>query len=308
MSQYRAEFRRVLDPLESASENQLQQTSQALLTGKDEFGLQKAEQAVSGMLEGFKTAAANDTANLLKQPLQNLRALLYVGGREQIVKGWNEQIYPKAHAVESGYPFTDTGDASLTDLAGFMNPVNGQLTTFFNQKLATSFEDAQGQWRLKESGAIRFSADFVKYLNNARKLKEAMFAGGGQQPEVGYELTLQPVPNTDVMVEIDGTKVETRGSSPQSAKFTWPARAGSSGVKITVTPSGGETVEKTIPGTWGLFKMLDAGMRPTTTSDQYELTWEVGSVQVRATLKPASANNPFQRTLFKNLHAPQNIY
>jgi len=308
MSQYRAEFRRVLDPLESASENQLQQTSQALLTGKDEFGLQKAEQTVSGLLEGFKTAAANDTANLLKQPLQNLRALLYVGGREQIVKGWNEQIYPKAHAVESGYPFTDTGDASLTDLAGFMNPVNGQLTTFFNQKLATSFEDAQGQWRLKESGAIRFSADFVKYLNNARKLREAMFAGGGQQPEVGYELTLQPVPNTDVMVEIDGTKVETRGSSPQSAKFTWPARAGSSGVKITVTPSGGETVEKTIPGTWGLFKMLDAGMRPTTTSDQYELTWEVGSVQVRATLKPASANNPFQRTLFKNLHAPQNMY
>ena len=74
MSQYRAELRRVLDTLESASENQLQQTSQALLTGKDELGLQKAEQTVSGLLEGFKTAAATDTANLLRQPLQNLRA------------------------------------------------------------------------------------------------------------------------------------------------------------------------------------------------------------------------------------------
>jgi len=306
MSQYRAELRRVLDPLELASENQLQQTSQALLTGKDELGLQKAEQTVSGLLDGFKTAAATDTANLLKQPLQNLRALLYGGGYEQIVKGWNEQIYPKAHAIESGYPFTDTGEASLADLAGFMNPVNGQLTIFFNQKLASSFEDAQGQWRLKESGAIKFSDDFVKYLNNARKLREAIFAGGGQQPELGYDLTLQPVPNADVVVEIDGTKVETRGNSPQSAKFTWPARSGSSGVRITVVPSGGQPVDKTFPGTWGLFKMLDAGSRLLMTSDQYELTWDVGSLQVHATLRPASANNPFQRTMFKNLHAPQN--
>ena len=308
MSQYRAELRRVLDPLESTSENQLQQTSQALLTGKDDLGLQKAEQAISTLLDGFKTAAATDTATLLKQPMQNVRALLYGGGYEQIVKGWNEQIYPKAHAIESGYPFTDTGEASLADVGGFLNPVNGQFSTFFNQKLASSFDDTQGQWRLKESGAIKFSDDFVKYLNNARKLREALFFGGGQQPEVGYEFILQPVPNADVVVEIDGTKVETRGNSPQSTKFVWPARSGSSsGVRITVVPGGGEAIYKTFPGTWGLFRMLDAGSRLLMNSDQFDLTWDVGGVPVRATLRPASVNNPFQRTLFKNLHAPQNL-
>jgi type VI secretion system protein ImpL len=307
MSQYRAELRRVLDPLESSSENQLQQTSQALLTGKDELGLQKAEQTIAAMLEGFKTAAATDTANLLKQPLQNMRAFLYGGGNEQIVKGWNEQVYPKARAIEAGYPFTDSGEASLADLSGFLNPVNGQFTTFFNQKLASSFDDAQGQWRLKESGVIRFSDDFVKYLNNARKLREALFANGGQQPEVGYDLTLQPVPNADVVIEIDGTKVETRGNSPQSAKFIWPARSGASGVRITVVAGGGEPADTTFPGTWGLFKMVDAGSRMLMNTDQYDLMWDVGGVQVRATLRPASTNNPFQRSLFKNLHAPQNL-
>ncbi len=307
MSQYRAELRRVLDPLESSSENQLQQISQALLTGKDELGLQKAEQTISGLLEGFKTAAATDTAKLLKQPMDNMRALLYGGGYEQIVKGWNEQVYPKARAIESGYPFTDTGEASLGDLSGFLNPVNGQFSVFFKQRLASSFEDAQGQWRLKESGAIKFSDDFVKYLNSARKLQEALFANGGQQPEVGYELTLQPVPNADVVIDIDGTKVETRGNSPQSAKFTWPARSGTSGVRITVVASGSQPAEKPFPGTWGLFQMVDAGSRLSTNTDQYDLTWDVGGVQVRATLKPASANNPFQRTLFKNLRAPQSL-
>jgi type VI protein secretion system component VasK len=307
MSQYRAQLRLVLDPLEATSDNQLQQTSQAFLTGKDELGLQKTEQAISGLLEGFKTAAATDTAALLKQPLNNLRMLLYGGGAEQIVKGWNEQIYPRAHAIEAGYPFTDTGEASLTDLAGFLNPVNGQFTTFFNQKLASSFEDAQGQWRLKDTGAIKCSDDFVKYLNSARKLREAMFAGGGQQPEVTYDLTLQPVPNADVVIEIDGMKVEARGNSPQSAKFIWPARSGSSGAKITVIPSGGQPVERPFPGTWGLFKMFDVGSRQLGTTDQFDLAWDAGTVQVHATLRPASTNNPFQRILFKNMHAPQNL-
>lgn len=307
MSQYRAELRRVLDPLEGASENQLQQTSQALLTGKDELGLQKAESAVSTLLEGFKTAAATDTAALLKQPLENLRGFLYGGGYEQIVRAWNQQVYPKAHAIESGYPFTDSGEGSLTDLAGYLNPVNGQFTQFFNKSLVTSFDDVQGQWKLKETGAVRFSEDFVRYLNSARKLREAMFANGGQQPEVGYDLTLQPVPNTDVVIEIDGTRVEVRGNAAQSAKFTWPAKSGSSGAKITVLPNGGETAERTFPGTWGLFKMIDAGSRGLGGGSQFDLSWNVGTTQVRATMRAASATNPFQRSLYKDLHAPQNL-
>jgi type VI secretion system protein ImpL len=307
MSQYRAELRRVLDPLEGASENQLQQTSQALLTGKDDLGLQKAEQAISTLLDGFKTAAATDTAGLLRQPLQNLRGFLYGGGYEQIVRSWTEQIYPKAHAIESGYPFTDTGEASITDLAGFLNPSNGQFTQFFAKNLATSFDEVQGQWKLKETGAVRFSDDFVKYVNSVRKLREALFANGGQQPEVGYDLTLQPVQNTDVIIEIDGTKVEVRGNSAQSARFTWPARSGSSGAKISVLPNGGETADRTFPGSWGLFRMIDAGSRGTSGGSQLDLSWNVGSVQVRATLRPASATNPFQKSLFRNLHAPQNL-
>ncbi|HYE65281.1 MAG TPA: type VI secretion system membrane subunit TssM, partial [Pyrinomonadaceae bacterium] len=284
MSQYRAELRRVLEPLEGASADQLTQTSKALLTGKDDIGLQKAEQSVSNLLEGFKTAAAVDAAALLKQPLSNVRALLYGSNYEQIVKTWGEQVYPKARALESGFPFTDAGESSLTDLARFLNPVNGQLTAFFNNQLASSFEDAQGQWRLKESGAFRFSDDFVRYLNGARRLREALFPNGGQQPEVSYDITLQPVAETDITIDIDGTRVETRGTSAQSAKFIWPARAGSSGAKITVI-SGGQTTEKTFPGEWGLFKMFAAGSPNKTGDNQYALSWSIGSVQVRATLR-----------------------
>jgi type VI secretion system protein ImpL len=307
MSQYRAELRKVLDPLENASADQLSRTSKALLTDKDDLGLQRAEQNVSKLLDGFKTAAATDTAALLKQPLNNLRAMLYGKGYEQIETAWREQVYPKAQAVESGYPFTDTGASSVTDLARFYNPTNGVFTTFFNERLATSFDDVDGRWKLKESGAFKFSDEFIKYLNDARRLRESLFPNGGQQPEVSYDLTLQPVPNTDIIIEIDGTRVETRGTSPQSAKFIWPARAGSSGAKITVVPSSAQPVERSFPGEWGLFKMFEAGSHGQAGLGQYTLSWDVGSVPVRASLRPSSANNPFSRRVFTSLHAPQSV-
>lgn len=307
MSQYRAELRRVLDPLEGASENQLQQTSQLLLTGgEDKMGLTKAEQTVSNLLEAFKTAAATDTANLLKMPLQNLRSFLYGGGEEQIVKAWTLQVYPKAHQIESGYPFTDSGEASLTDLGSFLNPSNGQLWAFFNNNLTNSVEELQGQWKLKDTGAVPLSDDFMKYLNSARKLREAMFPNGEQEPKVSYVLMLQPTPNADVVIEIDGNRVESRGNAQGSTTFIWPAKSGNSGARIMV--SGGQEAVQTFPGTWGLFKMMDASSKASTATDQIELSWTMGAKQVRATLRPASLNNPFQRALFRNLRAPQNLF
>jgi type VI secretion system protein ImpL len=304
ISQYRATLRPLLEALESASADQLSQTSRLLLTGKDDIGLQKTELGVSKQLDTFKTAAARDASAVLKQPLGNVRAMLYGGGYEQIERGWSEQIYPKAHALESGFPFTDYGGASVTDLSKFLNPVNGQFTAFFNDKLTSSFEDAQGQWKLKESGAFKFSDSYVKYLNGTRRLREALFPAGGQQPEVGYEITLQAVAGTDLLIEIDGNRVETRGTSPQSAKFIWPARAGASGAKISVI-RGSESAEKTFPGEWGLFKMFAAGGASKSGENLYSLSWNVGNVPVRATLRPSSATSPFERSLFTQLHAPQ---
>jgi type VI secretion system protein ImpL len=304
LSQYRATLSRVLKSLEGTSADQLNQASKALLTGKDDLGLQQAETEISGMVDSFKTAETADAAALLKQPLSNLRDMLYGGGYAQIEKAWREQIYPAAHKLESGFPFADGGSTPVSDLARFFNPVSGQFTLFFNDKLQSSFEESQGRWKLKEQGAIKFSDGFVNYLSNARQLRDALFPNGGQQPEVGYEILLQPVPGADVRVEIDGNPpLEIRGATPSSGKFTWPSRSGQSGIKITVIRSGAEPEEKAITGEWGLFQMIfGAGSRA---GDKYQLAWTVGSSSVRATLTPSSATNPFNRQVFSQVRAPQ---
>lgn len=304
VSQYRATLRRVLDALESRSDDQLAQATKALLTGKDEIGLQKAEQEVQSLVDSFKTAAAGDVAKLIKQPLANLRGMFYGTGYEQIERVWREQLYAKARALESGFPFSDSSSQTpVTDLARLFNPVNGQLTSFFNERLSTSFEDVQGQWKLKETGAVKLSDAFVAYLNGARRLREALFPTGGQQPEASYEVMLQPVSGADVVIEIDGNRVETRGTSAQSAKFIWPARAGSSGARIQVIQSGAPA-DRSFPGEWGLFQMFAAGGPNKTGDNQYQLAWNVGGTMVRAVLRPSSAVNPFDRRLFTQLRAP----
>ncbi|HJQ68321.1 MAG TPA: type VI secretion system membrane subunit TssM [Blastocatellia bacterium] len=305
ISEYRATLDQLLRSLEVKSDDQLAQAAKSLLTGKDEVGLQKAEQEVARSLDAFKTAGARDAARLLSQPLDNLRAMLYGGGYEQIDRAWREQLYSKARALESGFPFADSSsDAPVTDLAKFLNPTNGQLTLFFNERLATSFDEVEGRWKLKEAGAVKLSEGFVSYLNNARQLRDALFPGGGALPEVSYEIKLQPVAGADVRIEIDGTSVETTGTSVQAAKFTWPARAGASGARIVIAKNGQQS-EASFPGEWGLFRLFAAG-RPTKTGDnQFQLSWSAGSLTVRATLQPSSATSPFERRLFTAVRAPQ---
>ncbi len=305
VSQYRASLRIVLDSLESATADQLTQTSKMLLTGKDDIGLQKAELTINKLLDNFTTAVTSDAASACKQPLGNLRAMLYGSSYAQIQQNWQEQIYPKAHALEQGFPFTETGSASITDLTRYLNPVNGILIQFFNDRLATSFQETEGKLQLKESGAFKFSQEFTDYLNNCKKLREALFAQGGQQMEVGYELLLQPVANADVVIEIDGIRAETRGTTAQSAKFSWPAKSGASGAKITVI-QGSKIAEKAFPGEWGLFKMV-AGATANSEGNLFILSWNIEGTTIRAALRPSSATSPFSRRLFTQWHAPKNL-
>ena len=306
-SQYRAALQQVLEALESASPDQLSQTARVLLTGKDELNLQKSEQAVNRLLDNFRTAAGRDAAALLKQPLGNLRAMLYGEGYEQTAREWRDQLYPVAQRLEAGYPFTGAGASSISDLARYLNPADGQLKTFFDNRLAASFDDAQGRWKLKETGGFAFADEFVNYLNNARRLREALFPEGGKQPAVNYDVTLQPVANADVLLEIDGTRVESRGTSPASAKFVFPARAGgASGARVVVNANG-QQHERAFPGEWGLFKLMQAGGGTAGGDNAYQLSLNVDGFNVRATLRPSSATSPFERKLFTELHAPPNI-
>jgi type VI secretion system protein ImpL len=307
VSQYRSALLLVLDPLENASQDQLAQVTSVMLTNKDELNLQQSTQKVNRLLDGFQTAAGRNAAVLLKQPLANLRGMLYGEGYQQIEREWRDQIYPAARRLEAGYPFTASAsrETPVDDLSRFLNPVDGQLTNFFKTRLATSFDDVQGQWRLKETGAYKFSDAFVNYLNSARRLREALFTEEKQQPSIKYDVTLQPVPNADARLEIDGQPLSVpSGASAASGHFEFPAKiGGGSGVRVVINAEG-QTHDKPFNGAWGLFRFVQAAGCSAGADNACTLSPGVDGLPVRATLRPAG---PFDRKLFSDLRAPESL-
>ncbi|HEX8499159.1 MAG TPA: type VI secretion system membrane subunit TssM [Pyrinomonadaceae bacterium] len=321
LSEYGNNMRAVHDQLPD-NEEEMRKVVNQFLAGENESGLPWAVAEAEKSLDRLKTTAAGtDAAAVLRQPLDNLRKMLNVGGFAGVQKIWREQIYPLAVKAESGYPFTaGPEDASVEGLTDFLNPVNGKFTLFYQNHLAASFDDVEGQWRPKEQkgqDAFDFSEEFVAYINRLRRLREALFPPNSREPKFAYTLTLNPVADANVRVEIDGTKAETTGTSSQSSNFYWPGQLGqTSGGKVSVIRNGEMSVvgaerprELSYPGVWGLFKMFDAAGKSRGADGQYTLSWNTNQTNVTAKLNPGRQNNhPFERKLFtEGPRAPERL-
>lgn len=223
ISQYGNEIKKISDRVQGLSEDKFKQIAKDLADEKDTtLRLRQVENDINTKLEGFSgTSAGQELADLLRKPLSNLRSSLGAGIQEQIGKTWTEQILPKAKEAERGYPFEDSAtEADLTKLTAYLNPVNGTLTKFYSERLEKYFEESNGQLKVKDTSEVKFSPEFVAYLNNAFRLRETLF-GKSATAAFEYEFKLQPVKDSVIEVKIDGQVVTSSGTS--STKFKFPA-------------------------------------------------------------------------------------
>ena len=223
VSLYREDLRKLVEPIDRVSD--IKQISKDLAADKDTIGLRKAESNVATRTEAFTTSAAQEVADLLKKPLQNLREFFGADKKTQLEDNWRKQILSKAQEIEKGYPFTDagTGEADLQKLTAYLNPVSGTLSKFYTDQLEKYFEESDGQFKVKDSSDVKFSPEFVAYLNNAFKLRQALF-GTGATANFEYEFKIAPVKDAVLEVSIDNQKTDS--TSTGSAKFKFPGQAG----------------------------------------------------------------------------------
>jgi len=260
---------------------------------------------------------------MLQKPLGNLRELLGADAKGQLAKAWADQILPAAKEIEVGYPFQDGAtEADLTKVTAFLNPTDGKFSKFYDERLKRYFEEANGQLKLKDTAEVKFTDEFVAYLNNAMNLRKALF-GTNATPKFEYEFSLQPVQGALVEITIDGQKATSDATG--SIKGTFPASGTDTGVFInsgggsvttTSPPASGNTNtaakpsaadapgSKRYPGTWGLFKFVDDGKPQKQPGGEYLLTYGVGGKSVTATIKP-SGGDLFDKNIFRSLKPPQ---
>ena len=341
IGKYRSELGRMFARLNKLSPDDLNQLSKNFDSDNDRKVLLPAsESAITALLGSFDDKASGQAlAELLQQPLGNLRTLLGADRQTQIVKEWATNILPAAQKVEKGFPFeAGTTETDLNALTEYLNPVDGKLTKFYNDNLAKFFEEKDGQLKVKE-GSPPFSDEFVAYLNNAFRLRKALYGDKNAAPSFGYEFKLAKTPDATVEVTIDGQPKVDSASGTGSATLKFPGGAGDTGVIMSfasatsepsaATPPSANSANsnvntgepnptsssqntsgaksQTYPGTWGLFRFFDAGQPKKQPGGEYLLTYKLGNKPVTATVKAAGSADLFDRSVFTAVKAPAAI-
>ena len=211
------------------------------------ISLRNADTSIQSLLASFDTPSAQEIADLLKEPLGNLKSLLGSDANSQLGKTWTTEILSKAKEAEKGFPFDDGGEADLAKLTAYLNPANGTLSDFYTKRLEKYFEqDASGKLKVKDSSDLKFSDEFVAYLNNAFALREALF-GKNKDANFEYDFRLNPIKESIIEVTIDGQKITSEGTA--SGKLKFPAGTNAeTGVfmNFTSTAEGSSTSGKPI--------------------------------------------------------------
>ncbi|HXF42777.1 MAG TPA: ImcF-related family protein, partial [Pyrinomonadaceae bacterium] len=319
IEKYRNELSTLYKALSRVSNDKLKEIASEIAKDDDNtLKIRAREGNINNLLVGFsETPSAQEVANLLQEPIGNLRSLLGVDFKAQTAKVWTQEILPAAKEIEKGYPFDDSqSDADLTKIAAYLNPVDGKFTKFYKDRLERYFEEADGQLRVKKDSEMQFTDEFVKYLNQVRTVQKALF-GNSPTPKFEYEFSIRPAKDALIEVTIDGQKTTNEGTG--SLKGTFPA-AGSAetGVKISLastagtvgsanTTGTGSSDSKVFPGNWGLFRFVDSGNPQKQSGGEYLLSYSVGGKTLVATIRP-SGGDPFDKRIYRELRAPNAIW
>lgn len=323
VEKYRNEIGSVYKAFNGISPDRLKEIAAAMAKDDDPLKIRQRETSITNLLATFtETPSSQDVAYLLQEPLGNLRELLGADIKSQIAKSWTQEILPQASDIEKGYPFEDSqSEADLTKISAFLNPSDGKFTKFYKEKLERYFEEADGKLKVKDSSELQFTDEFVAYLNSAVAVQKTLF-GSNPTPKFEYEFSVKGGKDALIEVNIDGQKITSEGTG--SIKGTFPASGSAeTGVIVSLASMGGTSASTgadntssstatsssgplKFPGNWGLFRFVDAGGPKKQPGGEYQLTYTVSGKSFTATIKP-SGGDPFDKSLYKSLKAPQSI-
>lgn len=324
---------------------ELTQITTQVQEGKGGFvsKLNNVDKNINSVADKFKAnapgagAAGPDIAALLRKPLGNLMELVGGGIKDKIIKEWGE-VLAKSKTAEKGYPFNNNGETDVKELTKYLNPVNGTLTEFYKNRLSKYFDGDIPNLKVKESSEVKFTDDFVKYLNNAFRLRDLLFGKDNATINYTYGLELKKINDALIEVKIDGQLIDTNTTGSKNFAFS-PGKDGETGAFMNFASTADPTTSKTptpsanssspnvsgnntptgvqddsgsgsisFPGAWGLLHFFDRGGGASTKQPdgKYVLSFKIRGKTVTAVITP-TGGDLFDRNMFAPVQAPETI-
>jgi type VI secretion system protein ImpL len=290
-------------------------------------GASNEEQALKFAKERMHGAGARDAikkASLefarLPEPLQEWLKSLTTSGweitlesaRSELNNIWRTDVV--AHyttCLKGRYPlFRDSrNDATMADFSRFFSP-KGIVDRFFESNLKAFVDTSGPDWRQvsMDNMGIRLSADVLKQLQIAAKIRNAFFPSGEAQPSVQF--TLKPIAlDSNVagfQINIDGQTEEYAHGPALASKFQWPGPHPNLGVVMTFSTLDGKVVSKVEEGPWAWLKTLDkATIERTSLQEVFRITFQIDGYKARYELRADSVYNPFNLSELQQFRCPE---
>ena len=222
--------------------------------------------------------------------------------RQTVVAAWNRSFAGR-------YPFADTAnDASLPELARFLRPQGGLISTFLSTQLAGALQLQGDQWVPASGGtgaggtARSFDPAFLDAINKLQLIAGHLLAQGEPQ----YVFGLKPVPTpgvTDTLLTLDGQTLHYYNQQESWQTLTWPSAVPqNAGTRLEwQTEQAGTNRNFEFSGRWALLRMLERASVEPVDSATLQLTWftkpdsvarkPVAAAEAAKAADPAALNN-----------------
>jgi type VI secretion system protein ImpL len=258
-----------------------------------------APKPVAGMLQ---TVAASSTA------------VTAGGASEGLADAWRAKVLPLCQAAFDRYPFIrgSAADVPADDFTHLLGP-NGLMDQFFEQYLKP-FVDTSAtpwHWQASEGANLGLSAGALGEFQHAADIRDALFASGGAQISVKFQLVPAELDPSlaQVSLELGGQRLAYAHGPTEPMDFQWPGSNGSTLVRLTMTPAnGGAPSIFENSGAWSLLRLIDqARVTPSGAADRFRIAFTGAGGSAAFELNAKSVRNPFTLAALRAFRCPAKL-
>ena len=232
--------------------------------------------------------------------------------RSYINTVWRTSVLRDYQAsLKNRYPVFKKGrqQTALVDFGRFFGD-SGSIDNFINNYL-TPFLDTR-RWRLRsvDGRSLGLSAEALKQIQRAVRIRKMFFQDGGQLPAVRF--SLKPVYlDAEVkrfLLDMNGQQLSYQHGPARTTKVEWPGPEDSNRVRLSFERIGAGNFSIVKEGPWAWFKLLDdSGMGRKSSSDQIQVTFSTASLKVKYQIQASSVTNPFTNREFAKFRCPERL-
>ncbi len=228
----------------------------------------------------------------------------------EMSNAWKSQVAPLCEAAFNRYPFVATSrdDVPVDDFTQLLGP-GGKMDAFFEKYLKAYVDTTQRPWKFQSAVPLGLSTESLAQFERASQIREGLFQSG---TAIQVKFALKPVTLdaaiAQISLDIGGQTMTYAHEPPQDQQFVWPGQGGKTGVRITMTPTGGGNaamLER--DGPWALLRVLDGRIAGGAQPDKFRVTFNGGTGTAVFELTASSVRNTFTLIALRSFRCPAKL-